>query len=55
MNGPTSLVRFDQPVPAEDEAAQYLKSKLRAAKLQDKSLGNVPSGDDILHMMLPPR
>jgi dynein light intermediate chain len=32
-----------------------LKSKLLAAKLQDKSLGNVPSGDDILHMMLPPR
>eukprot|EP00658_Telonema_sp_P-2_P077181 TRINITY_DN6922_c0_g1_i2.p1 TRINITY_DN6922_c0_g1~~TRINITY_DN6922_c0_g1_i2.p1 ORF type:complete len:205 (+),score=33.26 TRINITY_DN6922_c0_g1_i2:183-797(+) len=55
MNGPASLVRYDQPVPAEDQAAQHLKSKLRAAKLQDKSLGNVPNGDDILHLILPPR
>jgi len=55
MNGPPSLVRFDQPVPAEDQAALNLKAKLRAAKLQDKGLGNVPNGDDILHMILPPR
>lgn len=55
MNGPPSLVRYDQPVPAEDQAAQNLQSKLRAAKLQDKNLGNLPNGDDILHMILPPR
>merc|ERR1712072_1309915 len=55
MNGPPSLVRYDQPVTAEDQAAQNLQSKLRAAKLQDKNLGNLPNGDDILHMILPPR
>merc|ERR1712070_574753 len=55
MNGPPSLVRYDQPVPAEDQAAQNLQAKLRAAKLQEKNLGNVPNGDDILHMILPPR
>eukprot|EP00658_Telonema_sp_P-2_P002407 TRINITY_DN1090_c0_g1_i3.p3 TRINITY_DN1090_c0_g1~~TRINITY_DN1090_c0_g1_i3.p3 ORF type:complete len:126 (-),score=32.75 TRINITY_DN1090_c0_g1_i3:935-1312(-) len=55
MHEPTSLLRYDQPVSAEDEGALNLQSKLWAAKLQDKGLGNVPTGDDILHTMLPPR
>merc|ERR1712139_484479 len=56
MQGPPSLVRYDPPVPEEDSEAKALKAKLKNAKLNDsKSIGNVGSGDDILHTILPPR
>merc|ERR1712070_559578 len=56
MQGPPSLVRYDPPVPGEDEEAKALQAKLKSAKLNDsKSIGNVGSGDDILHTILPPR
>merc|ERR1711988_1451017 len=56
MQGPPSLVRYDPPVPEEDEEAKALQAKLKSAKLNDsKSIGNVGAGDDILHTILPPR
>merc|ERR1712054_565668 len=56
MQGPPSLVRYDPPVPEEDAEAKDLKAKLKSAKLNDsKSIGNVGSGDDMLHTILPPR
>jgi len=56
MQGPPSLVRYDPPVPGEDEEAKALQAKLKSAKLNDsKSIGNVGAGDDILHTILPPR
>merc|ERR1711998_323963 len=56
MAEPPSLVRYDPAVPEEDASAKNLKARLKSAKLNDsKSIGNMGNGDDILHMILPPR